>query len=111
MLEILNHVLEWLSTDGTQDITVLARVNQAFSRLALEFLWKAQSQLSVLFQCFPVDLWYIFDKADGKGQILVYIYIYTYFTHQQSLTDIVASSISIVLWSKKIGIAWPYTAQ
>jgi hypothetical protein len=76
VLEILNCVLEWLSTDGTQDIAMLARVNQAFSRSALRFLWKAQSQLSVLFQCFPVDLWYILDKADGKGQILVHIYMF-----------------------------------
>ncbi len=86
VLEILNHVLEWLSTDGTQDITVLARVNQAFSRSALEFLWKAQSQLSVLFQCSPVDLWYIFDKADGKGQILVYIYIHMLLINNLLLT-------------------------
>jgi hypothetical protein len=76
ILEILNHIIKYLSDDGVLDVTSLARVNKSLSEVALDFIWKSPVDLATLLYCFPEDLWYKVPAMRDFRKILVWRFVY-----------------------------------
>jgi len=73
--EILDYIMEYLTTYRYGDIPSLARVNKALSERALDFICKDIGSLSLLLYCFPEDLLDM-KVDDGPGQTMVRCYSY-----------------------------------